>query len=469
MVDDAALVADALAKGAEAFAPIVRRYQSAVFSVALARVGNFHDAEDIAQAVFVDAFLRPDRLEDTGRLGAWLRTMAINKSIDRLRRRRHSVDVELIANDPQHAEMHSALQGDELRDQVMEAMGRLGRAQRETITLHYLSGYSVAEIARIQNAPVGTVKARLHHGRKALKREVMEMVESTLESEGPPEDLAQRVFEVLSRHDRHEYDLFRELRRLGAGNAMEGFTRAAEAPSAETRRVATRYGALFATEEGSVTAIELIQRGLRDPNRGVRSGAVRAAFDQLPCSDEVRRQQLVLLVVDLLLDASKDVRQGAAGHLQDWAAEVPLETAARALLEEPNRNVRRTKEELLRAVLDQRSAPCPGTGGYHLDDQLTRFEEDLRSPRSAVRAKALMKMHMPKDHPVKARRVLRQAVEMLRDPARRVRQRAAYELWPWAADVPAEAVESALRAETNTRARRSLERLLQRVKEQLPD
>ena len=97
---DEALVAAALAKGPEAFDPIVRRYQSAVFGVTLARVSDFHEAEDSAQSVFVDAFLQLDRLKDPARLGAWLRTMAINKSIDWLRRRRDSIDVEMAASIP---------------------------------------------------------------------------------------------------------------------------------------------------------------------------------------------------------------------------------------------------------------------------------------------------------------------------------------------------------------------------------
>ena len=48
MKDDVALVADVLEQGTKAFGPIVERYQDAVFGVALARLRNFHDAEDIA-------------------------------------------------------------------------------------------------------------------------------------------------------------------------------------------------------------------------------------------------------------------------------------------------------------------------------------------------------------------------------------------------------------------------------------
>ena len=67
--DDGTLVALALRGGPEAFGPIIERYKGAVFGVALSRLRNFHDAEDLTQTTFVLAFDRPDRLKDPGRLG----------------------------------------------------------------------------------------------------------------------------------------------------------------------------------------------------------------------------------------------------------------------------------------------------------------------------------------------------------------------------------------------------------------
>ena len=58
------------------------------------------------------------------------------------------------------------------------------------------------------------------------------------------------------------------------------------------------------------------------------------------------------------------------------------------------------------------------------------------------------------------------AVTKLKDPARRVRWRAAYELRAWAGDVPLGDVEEALKNETHPRGSREMERLLQRVKQQ---
>ena len=77
MKSDPELFAAAMAGGPEAFAPIVERYQDAVFGIALARLRDFHEAEDVAQQAFVEAFERLGTVRDPARLGAWLRAVAI--------------------------------------------------------------------------------------------------------------------------------------------------------------------------------------------------------------------------------------------------------------------------------------------------------------------------------------------------------------------------------------------------------
>ena len=67
--DDAALVAHALQNGPEASGPIIERYKDAVFGVALSRLRNFHDAEDLTQTTFVEALNTMERLKDPARLG----------------------------------------------------------------------------------------------------------------------------------------------------------------------------------------------------------------------------------------------------------------------------------------------------------------------------------------------------------------------------------------------------------------
>ena len=166
MSSDAELIAAAMAGGPEGFAPIVERYQDAVFGVALARLGDFHEAEDVAQDVFVQAFERLDNLKDPARLGAWLRSITIHRGIDHLRRRIKAAEAYALAarpNDVATPPPDAECQRQELRRQVMAAIGRLSTTQRETTALFYVNGYSVAEVAAMQEVPVGRVKWVLPH------------------------------------------------------------------------------------------------------------------------------------------------------------------------------------------------------------------------------------------------------------------------------------------------------------------
>ena len=91
---DSALVEQALAGEAKDFGPIVKRYWGAVLGVALARLRSFEDAEDVAQQVFIEAFDRLGNLRDAKRLGAWLRSIAIHRSINYLKRSQRVAKLE---------------------------------------------------------------------------------------------------------------------------------------------------------------------------------------------------------------------------------------------------------------------------------------------------------------------------------------------------------------------------------------
>jgi len=472
MKTDEELVAAAIAGGPEAFASIVERYQDAVFGVALARVGDFHAAEDIAQNVFVAAFERLATLKDPARLGAWLRSVAIHRSIDLLRSRRETttVDERAMGATDEHGPP-ARLERRESRAAVLAAIGRLTRTQRETTTLFYVNGYSVAEVAAMQEVPVGMVKYRLHDAREKLKEDMIGMVENVLKSEAPKENLAQRVSEVLAQdyRDEHEHELFRALRRVGAEGGIDGFVRAFESPIAEARAQTVKFIAWFDAPENRRRVAGLLKRGMRDPSGRVRCEAMRAALGRFACSDEQKRREFVPMAVGLLFDPTKYVREHAASILEKhWASDVPLDVAARAMLDEPNRAVRNVKEDLLRAVLDARATDAsPETGLDDVDERLARLREKLQSPHSNVRAGAVCGLlTLPTDDRRKVREIVPLVAGLLTDRARRVRRRAAYELCAWAADVPIDVVERACRAETHAGTRRQMEVLLRKATEE---
>src|SRR5678815_1172400 len=88
MMADADLIAQAAAGDHSAFHRIVERHRSMVYRVAYQFAGNHHDAEDIAQEVFIKVFRSLDRFRQDAQLTSWMYRIAMNACIDH--RRRHS-------------------------------------------------------------------------------------------------------------------------------------------------------------------------------------------------------------------------------------------------------------------------------------------------------------------------------------------------------------------------------------------
>jgi RNA polymerase sigma-70 factor (ECF subfamily) len=357
MRSDAELYETAMSGGSEAFAPIVERYADAVFAVALARLGDFHDAQDVAQQAFVEAFERLSGLRDPTRLGAWLRSITIHRAIDRIRGRRRFAEVEADMQPDRAPAPHSQLERKELREQVLEAVGQLSKTLRETTTLFYVDGYSVDEVAAIQEVPVGTVKRRLHDAREKLQEEMMAMVEDTLRSESPKEALAQEVYETLRLYDRPPMtmerweEVERRLKEIGS-DGIDGFIRALKSPHSPTRRLA--LGMLTCTGQSEDLVEELLKEATKDPNKKVRQGAFHALFE-IAWHNEDRRADLVPHILPALRDRSRKVR-GLAWHLAHFpgfAEHVPLEDAAGAAAQETSGDplLLECQRELIEAVL----------------------------------------------------------------------------------------------------------------------
>lgn len=350
--DDETLVARVLNGDHEAFGAIIGRYKDAVFGVALSRLRNFHDAEDLTQITFVEAYDRLDRLQDNTRLGPWLRTIAINRSINYLKRRDRQVDFETIEEPiSERASPEAALEQAELREQVLDAVGRLSKTQRETVTLYYISEYSLAEVAAIQEAPLGTVKRRLHEARKKLKQDMLEMVEHVLKDNAPDDAMADRVFNLLNSYPTggklFSGKIRKTLDQIGAAG-KDGFVRALDLPHARSRLMAVHYlGQPY--EQGGPPpdlALDLLKKSLHDSNRGVRMKAVTGLLiGHIEVEPEVYIEEIIPAVIPLLLDDSLRARRSVLSFLVYWIkyvavsreqvrAALPLDQMCRAMVRE---------------------------------------------------------------------------------------------------------------------------------------
>jgi RNA polymerase sigma-70 factor (ECF subfamily) len=172
-----ALVDACVTRGDQAaFATLVGRYQKWVFRLALTVLGpgGVGDAQDITQDVFVRlaAHLKDFRGDSTFR--TWLRRLAVNSAIDRRRHARwRKPHASLNSLDDRRAtdrgdDPYRSVEAAERARAVAQCLRVLPDEMRSVIHLHYWMDLPAEEIATTLQIPTGTVKSRLHRGRKML-------------------------------------------------------------------------------------------------------------------------------------------------------------------------------------------------------------------------------------------------------------------------------------------------------------
>jgi RNA polymerase sigma-70 factor (ECF subfamily) len=142
--------------------PAVRRY---LFGVC----GDWHEAEDLAQAALLKAWRRRETFDGRASARTWIFAIARNHWRDRLRRKRSAPRMKEMIPDSTVAKPSAAPDAaaarDEFRRAVDRALERLPRPQREALALRESEGLTFADIAALLDVPVGTVKTRV---RRAL-------------------------------------------------------------------------------------------------------------------------------------------------------------------------------------------------------------------------------------------------------------------------------------------------------------
>lgn len=168
------LVQSAQSGDRDAMDQLYCRFQQHVLSIAYKRLGNWDEAQELSQDVFIQAFRRIHQLQTPEAFGGWLRQIVHRMAINRLTRRPKpaSVDQEIleatVANSDEPIE---AVLSSERARQVHLGLDRLGELDRQTLVAFYLDGQSLNQMSHAFDAPVGTIKRRLHVARKRLAKE----------------------------------------------------------------------------------------------------------------------------------------------------------------------------------------------------------------------------------------------------------------------------------------------------------
>ncbi len=173
------LVLRAQADDMQAFGELYERFLPVVRAIALRRLRDAEDADEVAQDVFVKVLRKLHQLRDAAAFPGWIKSIAVRMSINYAQRRRvqmpmSSADVSWIEDESQ--DPLGAVAGWESRDQVHERLQRLRELDRATLLAFYVEGKSLAQMADEFAAPLGTIKRRLHVARHRLADEMRELV-----------------------------------------------------------------------------------------------------------------------------------------------------------------------------------------------------------------------------------------------------------------------------------------------------
>ena len=144
----------------EDFASRIVAMQGTLYRVTCALLREHADREDAVQSAIEKAWRKQGMLRDETRLKAWVTRILVNECYLILRRQKRETPVETIPDSPAP---------DTADPDLYRFFTSLPDTLRLTMVLHYVEGYEVKEIARIQRIPVGTVKTRLMRGREKIK------------------------------------------------------------------------------------------------------------------------------------------------------------------------------------------------------------------------------------------------------------------------------------------------------------
>jgi RNA polymerase sigma-70 factor (ECF subfamily) len=172
------LVQKAQAGDRQAYGELVERFQPTVYAVALARLRNPTEAQELTQEVFLHGMKKLPQLRDAQCFAGWLRQITVRMAINRLTRRGPLQKVEsdvLESAEAAHSNPLDDMIRSEEAGELYRALELLKPVDRATLVAFYIRGRTLKQMSREFETPVGTIKRRLHVARNRLKK-VMEQL-----------------------------------------------------------------------------------------------------------------------------------------------------------------------------------------------------------------------------------------------------------------------------------------------------
>lgn len=182
MLSDESLSQQVLSGDTAAFEELMNRYKRSIFTIAYRMMGNYHEAEDICQEVFITVFNKMYQFDSNKKFAPWINRIAVNTCISTLRKRNKVVSLSfdetyIPGNDQElndlYEDPHLIIEQQELKAEIEEALLELPESYRVVLILRYQLDLKNQEIAEVIGASRENVDVKIHRARKALRKAML--------------------------------------------------------------------------------------------------------------------------------------------------------------------------------------------------------------------------------------------------------------------------------------------------------
>ena len=180
--EDSQLIRETLAGETEAFDQLVQKYQDRLFNTLAHALGNRHEAEDVMQDAFCQAYTKLGTFKGKSAFYTWLYRIAFNVSVSRRRRKRPVLSTdqqqEAYGEEPRDETepAEETVLREERADMVHQALASLSEEHRSILVLREMDGCCYDTIADVLGLAPGTVRSRLHRARMQLREQLTDVL-----------------------------------------------------------------------------------------------------------------------------------------------------------------------------------------------------------------------------------------------------------------------------------------------------
>lgn len=167
-----------------AFYDLVGRYKKKIYHLAYDITGDHHEAEDISQEVFMKVFRSLETFRRDAKMSSWLYQIAVNTSIDSLRRKSTkpaksmseldhlSTQENLLAGGAHDFDPLRSTESAQIQNHISQALQKISPKERTVFVMCHYNGLKLNETAEILNVTIGTVKSLLFRAIRKLRKEL---------------------------------------------------------------------------------------------------------------------------------------------------------------------------------------------------------------------------------------------------------------------------------------------------------